>query len=203
MKTLEEEIWKDIEGYEGYYQVSNMGQVRGLDRVVPQRWGHAKIKGKIKSIHLDAYGYPAVHLAKDNTNKARTVHRLVAIAFCSGRMDGLVVNHKDADRTNNKASNLEWVTVQENVVHSFRMGRKLPSGQNAPLSKLMNADARMIRELYTKGLPRKRLALIFEVSVYTIGRVVTGEHYKEATEKHPNHDKRVQEILTQFKAHNK
>lgn len=111
-----EEIWKDIRGFEGIYQVSNMGRVRSLDR-----WSnderHRRLKGKILKPNKDRYGYLKIGLL----NKVRItyqVHRLVALHFVSGYKEGLIVNHKDEDRSNNQADNLEWCTQQYNLRYS-------------------------------------------------------------------------------------
>lgn len=103
------EIWKDIKGYEGYYQVSSEGNVRNA------------ITGQILKGDTNSIGYRRVWLYKP-VKKRMFVHRLVALAFCEGQDEGKVVNHKDGNKTNNHASNLEWVTHSENDLHAFRLG---------------------------------------------------------------------------------
>ena len=77
-----EEMWKDIEGYEGFYQVSNLGNVRSLDRYVKNRMSNKNIKrGKILKSCINKHGYLAVHLIKETKGQTKTVHRLVANAF--------------------------------------------------------------------------------------------------------------------------
>lgn len=122
-------IWKDVEGYEGLYQVSNEGQVRSLDRVVTQqnRTGYAPLtrtyQGKTLSPKLDA-GYFRLQLSDRVRRKTVAVHILVAQAFCEGYFEGAVVNHKDGNKLNNNANNLEWVTVAENNRHAYKTGLK-------------------------------------------------------------------------------
>lgn len=119
-----EEIWKDIEGYDGIYQVSNLGRIRSLDRNVPALCAKTGTirdyfrKGKmmkLRPINTGA-GYMVVTL-KDNDRKAHTelVHRLVARAFVQGYFDGADVNHRDENKANNRADNLEWCNRQYNI----------------------------------------------------------------------------------------
>lgn len=112
------ESWKDIPGYEGLYQVSNLGRVRSLDRVVLYKNGARHLhKGNIlpqrKRRRND--NYLSVSLYKNGTGKACTVHRLVAIAFIPNIENKPQVNHKDENPENNCVYNLEWVTSYENM----------------------------------------------------------------------------------------
>lgn len=128
------EIWKDIEGYEGYYQVSNLGNVRALEREI-HRGDVVQIrKAKIKQQWLNTDGYPQVKLSKDNIDKNISVHILVANAFISKRNDGLTyeVNHIDSNRTNNIVENLEWVTHEENIKHAAKLGHMKHYGKDNP-----------------------------------------------------------------------
>lgn len=127
------EIWKDIQGYEGMYQVSNLGRVRSLDReiVTPHprnpKYIHRYIKmGGIKSQRLNNKGYREVDLYKNNIQDTRTVHRLVATAFLPNPSHLPEVNHIDENPRNNRLENLEWVDRLQNVRHGTgrqRMGR--------------------------------------------------------------------------------
>lgn len=126
------EIWKDIEGYEGRYQVSNLGRVRSLDRWIemphprnPKFTLQFFHKGKIISQHVHNNGYMHVMLHTEKKRKSHTklVHRLVAKAFIPGYQEGLDVNHKDCNRLNNNASNLEWMTRRENLMYADVMDK--------------------------------------------------------------------------------
>jgi hypothetical protein len=116
------EIWKDIKGYEGFYQVSNLGRVRSLDRKRLGKNGFIKIyKGKILKGHVNNLGYVCYDLFdKNNIRKNIKGHFLVAFHFCKGYKKGLVVNHKDGNKVNNHYINLEWIEFIENVRHAFR-----------------------------------------------------------------------------------
>lgn len=114
---MEKEIWKDIPGYEGYYQVSNLGRVRSLDRVVKHgRLGEFKLKGGIKKFGTSFGGYKVCRLSKDGAQKAIKVHQLVAIAFLNHKPCGrkIVVDHIDNDNQNNRLDNLQLITSRQN-----------------------------------------------------------------------------------------
>jgi len=116
------ETWKAISGFEGFYEVSDMGRVRSLDRAIPTPGGSRFGKGQLIVAHLAGRGYLYVFLKRDGKQYSRSVHRLVAFAFkCPGT--GPEVNHRDLDKTNNRASNLEWVTRKENMAHAKAAGR--------------------------------------------------------------------------------
>jgi len=113
------EVWKDIKSYEGMYQVSDLGRVRSLDRF--NSLGR-KISGKILS--PSSYkGYKGVNLCKNSIVKYIRLHTLVANAFLKECNYDKEVNHIDFDRSNNKLSNLEYVTHRENMEHSAKNGR--------------------------------------------------------------------------------
>ena len=113
------EIWKPIEGYEGLYEVSNMGRVRSLDReweTAPNHLIHRK--GQIMIQTKMHRGYLQVRLSKARVSKTFRSHRLVAEAFVPNPYNKPHVNHKDGNKINNCADNLEWVTPSENQIHS-------------------------------------------------------------------------------------
>lgn len=106
-----EEIWKDIEGYEGLYQVSNLGQVKTLDKIISSG---LHIKEKYLSFFKTKNGYFQVTLRKNGSKRNFYVHRLVASAFIANPNNLSQVGHKDETTINNRADNLEWVTAKEN-----------------------------------------------------------------------------------------
>ena len=114
MKSSKEEKWADIEGYEGLYQISSIGRVYALSRMIRANNGSYTKKGHFLKWKFNKEGYPRVVLRKDGKDKYLFVHRIVAKAFVAGYNEGLVVNHKDENRANPCASNLEWITGQEN-----------------------------------------------------------------------------------------
>lgn len=120
---MKQEIWKDIEGYKGLYQVSNLGHVKSLARLVD--YGRCKkfTKERMLKQLLFNTGYYYVRLSKNGVTKSFAVHRLVAIAFVSGFKNELVVNHIDENPQNNLPENLEWVTPRQNNIHGTRIER--------------------------------------------------------------------------------
>lgn len=111
------EVWKDIEGYEGSYQVSNLGRVKSLGRV--DSIGHNK-SSKILKAHPNGGKYLDVTLFNQNRREYFLVHRLVAQAFIPNPSDLPQVNHIDEDKTNNCVSNLEWCTAKYNLNYGNR-----------------------------------------------------------------------------------
>lgn len=130
-----EEIWKDISGYEGLYQVSNLGDVRSLNY---RRSGELKLL-KQGNVH----GYKRVELSKNGKKKKYWVHRLVAITFISNPNNLPMVNHKDEDKTNNNVNNLEWCDAKYNVNYGTRNKRSSESkkGENHPFYGKKGKDA--------------------------------------------------------------
>lgn len=128
-----QESWRDIEGYEGMYQVSDKGNVRSLDRTVVSKLGIARrVSGRLLKT-ANVRGYECICLAKDGERPMFKVHRLVAKAFVPGCSDGMQVNHKDGDKTNNSAENLEWVTPLDNQLHAIRTGLKTGMEKAKPI----------------------------------------------------------------------
>lgn len=117
-----EEIWRDIVGYEHYYQVSNLGRIKTCDKLLLDASSNTiLIKGKLlKSVTVGKY--KGITLYKNNVGKSTRTHRLVAEAFIPNPDNKPQVNHIDADKANNNLSNLEWVTISENIKHAFAMG---------------------------------------------------------------------------------
>ena len=119
-----EETWKPISGYEGYYEVSNIGNVRALKRKIPNgKGGFTTLEARDMYLRENKDGYYVVKLSKYGNSVWIPVHRLVASAFI-GEMSipGMEVNHIDFDRKNNDVENLEWVTHLDNVQKSVNAG---------------------------------------------------------------------------------
>jgi hypothetical protein len=128
------EEWKDVSGFEGSYQVSNLGRVRSLTRLV-NRKGNIKreLKGQILKGDINKYGYVNYRLWKDNKLKNITGHRLVCIAFLDNPENKKEVNHKNGIPDDNRLDNLEWCTRSENTLHAIKT--KLQRGKIPPISE--------------------------------------------------------------------
>lgn len=119
------EVWKDIKGYEGRYQVSDMGRVKSLERIITKKNGRKQtIRERILNPITDRGGYLRVNLC-DGSGKGKNhfVHRLVCEAFHENPKNKPSVNHIDENKANNEASNLEWCTIAENLNHGTRNER--------------------------------------------------------------------------------
>ena len=127
------EIWKDIEGFEGRYQVSNLGRVKSLERTVWDNRGYYKtVSEKILKPQKKGNGYLQVQLSQDGKEKWYLVHRLVAIAFLPNPNNLPQVNHISEDKLDNRVSNLEWVTCKENTNHGTGIKRRSEKRRNDP-----------------------------------------------------------------------
>ena len=171
------EQWRPIPGYEGWYDASSLGRIR---RVLACRGATAG-----RFLRQAAQGeYLAVTLYRNDQRRKFGVHVLVASAFHGPRPSGLIVNHKDTNKHNNRAENLEWVTYQRNAEHAaengLHGGRPL-KGEDNPRAKLTAEQAREIREL--KGQVGARvLAKRFGVSRSAIQFIHQGKHWADPLE---------------------
>lgn len=114
------EVWKDIENFEGLYQISNLGRCRSLDRIIQRVKGKSFYKGKIIKPTICSNGYLSYILQKSGKRKSYLAHRLVAIHFIDNTYNKKEVNHKDENIQNNEVNNLEWVTPKENSNYGTR-----------------------------------------------------------------------------------
>jgi hypothetical protein len=174
-----EEIWKAVEGYEGIYEVSNLGQVRSLDRVVEQviNGTHCKrrLKGRILATSGQSQGYNLIGL-NNKGHKTHYVHTLVATAFHGPRPEGMECRHLDGNGFNNKEDNLEWSSHQTNMDDLKKHGT-LIFGENHHQTSLTSEDIVQIRLAYP-FLKAPKLAKRYGVSTNTIYRIVTREYWK-------------------------
>ena len=122
-------------------------------------------------------GYPVVRLTRQSRCKTHSVHRLVAEAFLGGCPAGHEVNHKDRDRWNPTASNLEYVTRSENMRHSFANGGRVRFGVAKRNHRLSLAD---VREIFSSSATERALGVKFGVSHGVIGRIRRGQRWVRA-----------------------
>ena len=119
------EEWRDIKGFEGYYQVSNLGQIRSVDRKIYQSHNQkdSNYKSKLRKPTVDKHGYLEINLCKGSKSKKYLVHRLVANAFIPNPNNYPQVNHIDENKHNNFVDNLEWCTPKYNSNYGYRKER--------------------------------------------------------------------------------
>lgn len=145
-----EEIWKDIKEYKNAYQVSNLGNVRSIDRQLPDG---RKRKGIILKPYVDKDGYKHVTLTQNGKSTHYIVHRLVAIAFIENPNKLPIINHKDESKDNNCVNNLEWCNVKYNINYGKRTEKVMAKirGENHYAHKLTNEIVKEIRRNYIEG----------------------------------------------------
>jgi hypothetical protein len=127
------EIWKDITGYEGYFQVSNLGNFRSLDRIIKYRNSGTRLypgKPLLKETTLD--GYQRIVLMKEAIKRRFMCHRLVAQEFIPNPEGKPFINHINGNKSDNRVENLEWCTQSENELHSFRALGNTMAGKTYP-----------------------------------------------------------------------
>ncbi len=170
------EGWTPVRGYELHYEVSNQGRVRRV------RGGRGATAGRILRAKKPTRfsDYRRVQLCKNDVKRTHAVHILVCEAFHGKRPRGKVVNHKNMGKTDNRASNLEWVTLKQNARHAVRNGRRSTvglTGERNGRAKLTAAQVAEIRRL--KGVVGQRsLALLCGVSKTAIQTIHQGKHWR-------------------------
>lgn len=164
-----EEIWRDIEGYEGHYQVSNLGRVKSLERYMNGRnGGKSLLKERILKPIKNNRGYLNVNLSKNRKRKNANIHRLVAKAFIPNPDNKPEVNHVDTNKKNNRADNLEWATTKENIRHAWEKGLCKPTIPPSPVDKDLNLVAIIVTSYKQGVVTQKEVADRFGISVGTV-----------------------------------
>jgi hypothetical protein len=170
-----EEIWKDIEGYEGLYQVSNLGRIKSLPKMVSgNHYRGERIIGSSSGF------YNRVCLYKNNKAKSIRIHRLVAKAFIPNLENKPEINHVNGNRLDNRVENLEWATPKENMRHAFDTGlNKGPNvngnqqGEKHPISKLTEIQIIEIRRLYKEGgISQSQIGRKFGITQAHTGKII-------------------------------
>lgn len=178
------EIWKDIENYEGKYQVSNLGHVR---RVYSPCTKHKDTRYRVLK-PVPTCGYYRVSLHKNKVGKLFFVHRLVAKAFIPNPQNKPQVNHMNGNKADNSVENLEWATSLENNRHAFETGLNryhpeylpLLRGEDNPKHILTENDVREIRQLLKEGnMTQVEIGAKYGVSNFAICDIKRGRSWKE------------------------
>lgn len=171
------EIWKPIKGYEGLYEVSNLGRVKSLSF----RNSRGTFKRDLIMKSENCHGYKRLSLSTNDVQKGFSVHRLVSQAFISNPDNKTQINHKDYDKTNNHVENLEWCTAKENTRHAVAGGRKGDNrGEKHGQSELTEAQVKRIRLMkeITPNITQRVIANMFNVSQSQISHILLREQWK-------------------------
>lgn len=149
------EIWKDIVGYEGLYQVSNCGRVKSLEKeVIHKRYGTYKLKEKILKQYVEKLGYVRVGLYKNCKIKHFLLHRLIAEAFIPNPYNKPYIDHIDGNPKNNNIDNLRWCTHKENM--------------NNPIAEKRTSDS--LKGHNTSEETKKKIGKSHSISIYQIDK---------------------------------
>jgi HNH endonuclease/NUMOD4 motif len=128
------EVWKPIPSW-SHYEASNLGRIRSCDRIVQRSSGRSQpVAGRVLKPSLDRHGYEFLTLCHKAQVRWYFVHTLVARAFLGQKPEGLVVNHLDGDRRNNRPENLEYCSIQQNARHAARMRRERKAQEASSVS---------------------------------------------------------------------
>jgi hypothetical protein len=174
-QTITEEVWADVPGYEGEYQVSSLGRVRSLLR---RRWngrGWRNVPGRL--LGLKPGRYPAVSLCRTREDQRTVnVHTLVLTAFVGPPPPGMECCHEDGDKWNCRLSNLRWDTPTGNHRDRVRHGVS-NRGERSGSAKLTREQVTVIRAQSAAGVPRRELATAFGVSPSLVSMIATGKRW--------------------------
>lgn len=177
---IEKEIWKDIPGYEGRYQISDSGKVKSLARVSKSKYpGGNPVKMRILKSTINPGGYEVVILCKDAKTKCIGIHRLIATAFIPTINGKDHINHKNGNRLDNTIENLEWCTNQENQTHSWKHNSRQPlRGENNGHAKIKPEDVVEIRRLRSEGYTYIEIGKRFNLSRPSVQDIIYRRTWK-------------------------
>jgi len=157
------EIWKDVIGYEGLYQISNLGRCKRL---------YKHRKDKILKPVKTPLGYFNYSFCINSKNKTVSVHRLVALHFIPNLNNYPEVNHIDADKSNYSMDNLEWCTRSQNMKHAHSLGLVFPDKATKTIRKVNEFNKEIILKMKKKGFTLQEISCISGISISTISKTV-------------------------------
>lgn len=181
------ETWKSVPNYEGLYEVSDLGRVRSLDRMINCRGnGKRLLKGKVMKFDLNQ-GYHYINLYLNSKCNKFRVHRLIMLVFIGKSY--LCVNHINGIKIDNRLVNLEYCTSKQNTQHAYKTGLIKPlSGENNNNTKLTRLKVlSILKEYNEETISQKELSKKYLVNKTTINRILNGKIWKEVYEDFNNY----------------
>ena len=170
------EEWRPANGYEGVYEISNLGRLKRVGKAPGARVGH------ILATLLDGHGYAFNVLCRDGVGHRFSIHVLVAAAFIGPRPEGYDINHLDGNPLNNAVTNLEYATRSDNNIHSYHVLHRTHGGAKGVRNsgaKLTETQVRKIHRLFATGrYTQSELGRMFNVTHVTVHRIVHGKGWK-------------------------
>lgn len=181
-KEQQSEIWLPVKGYEGLYEVSDMGRVRSLDKIIATNILNNTtrlLKGRIIRFTEGPTGYLYATLYQNGIKKTHTIHRLVISSFIQPDLNRPDCNHKNGNKRDNALHNLEWCTQTENNRHAFKTGlNKGPRGELQGRSKLLTSQVIEIRKKHLEGITTEQLADSYNISYRHINKIIERKTWK-------------------------
>jgi hypothetical protein len=173
--------WRAIPGYEGQYEISDTGSVRGLNRIDSRG---RKWRGKSIRPRLDKDGYHRVSLTQGGVTKEFNIHRLVLMAFVGLPRAGQIALHSDGSKTNNTPQNLRWGTCKDNYADAVAHG-VFGRGLFNPVCRINATDVERVRDLRAAGLTYKEIANWIGVSGATVSNICNGmQRFAQSNQSH-------------------
>lgn len=188
---MEKEIWKDIPGYEGLYQVSTLGRIKSVDRYITYNNGREVFtKGKMLSLTITKGNERLqISLSKNGKVEKTRPYIVVMLAFVGECPENMEICHINGIKTDDRLKNLRYDTRSENRIDNYRQGKKGSTG------KLSTDDVLQIRHRYkNENITQKELSIIYDVKIPCIGKIVRKENFKWL-----NDDGTINESKTQMK----
>ena len=167
---LMEEVWQPVVGYEGLYEVSDLGRIRSLERWGPSRHGEATrlYSGKVLQQSLNGRGYLHVSLCRGGARSNGTIHRLVTRAFLGPVPEGMIVLHGPGGKTDNRLVNLSYGTSLQNLRDDKIRDGTMQRGERHGRSKLTTEAVRMIRSSCKSGAELARELGVTDTTIYNV-----------------------------------
>jgi hypothetical protein len=175
----QKEIWKTIDGYEGLYEISNLGRVKSLSRIIQRDgiFGNKKIKERIIKPSITNGGYYRLNLINNKIKTSFSIHRLLALYFLPNYENKPQVNHINGIKTDNRLENLEWCTAKENINHAFKIGLiTAKNGINHNKCKLNTFEVLEIRK--NKNNTLKEISKKYNISISVISKIKHNKLWK-------------------------